>query len=1072
MSRCGYQSLFYIFFAWILAACGGGGGGGGVDASDGNISGGSTLNISPIIAGQAPYTVNADNSLTVEALVTNNSGNAVPNAQVSFETSVGKSNVTSTLTGSNGITITPALIFAGTTGSPTSGRITITAISGSSVGSISVPFQSAEDATDGGITPTPSDSTLELSFLDSTGTEYPSQQSIPFGDIVTIKATLSPKPSTSTSVQVTATQTENNITTSFGELSNSTITITPDPDPDIDNGTGEITLDTGSGSGTVSINAIFSDEVSDSEDISIISPSILIGYAQSDNSINTNTIKIDNDETLSSITLSDNGTALLQAELFIESSTGTFTSNGSRYNRYTQSAKIDYTSNCAITPDSQDPSTTKSTISYSNATTNTINGITVATYKTISCSSTDTVAATTTIDDRLLTATTAIEFEGQVADTLEFIDVKDSSGNDINNIALQGSPSGIPQSARVTFQVTDNGNPVQGIKVFFDLTNNIGGVSLSTDDPDTTTYPDGRPLSTDADGNVTVTVTSGNLPTDVAIKATIEDSSDSANDIDNTVIDTGRIITATSTALTISTGLPHQDGFSIAADSFVPNAFDYQGVPVKLTVRASDLSQQAAPNGTSINFKAENGGGQLVNEELEDATSCQLSNGACSLTWRSQDFANKPDVSRSIDNFLDTTNPISNQNIEDVDLLLGTLSNGRTIYKMLVDYADTQVRAPTTEVSINIGTYSADLTTLGVTAADLLTDATASETSVGNAFSTAIDVTSVIDTTNIAGTIGSSDFTFADAGITNAMLGNVNISTLPFSSYNSNPNDRYGLIQILAWTTGEETFTDNNSDGLFNGNMFAEEAKDLDEAFTDNNQNNSRDNEPGINVEEFEDVNDNNTYDTANGIYNGFRCDDTAIAAGHCPATNKLIDVRDDITIIAATNSVNLDVILPDTDSRYADFRDTSGTFRPLGEDRAKYTGILRPVKFGVNFTDPDKDNSIDGTLESINIQNVGGSYSFQVIIYDRNGNPPPAGTTVDVTAPTSAKLNSPLDQRVVPNQTGPYFVTISISTDPDADDNSSPLGITVTTPEVTAGDTTYPALAQTFEITITNNLP
>lgn len=1064
MLRCGYQSLFYILFAWILAACGGGGGGGGVDASDGNISTGETLDVTPIISGSAPYTIDANNSLSVSVLVTDSSGDPVSNARVSFSASVGLTNVGSTLTGADGITVTDATIFAGATGTVTAGTLSITAISGSSVGVNSVSYESAEDGDNSSTTPTPSDTTLELSFLDSNGTEYPSQQSIPFGDTVTIRATLTPKPATNVSIQISATQTENDITTTFGTLSNSTLTIVPNTDPDIDNGLGEVTLATGSGSGTVSISATLSDDVSDTENISIISPSLLIGYARSDNTIQTNTIKIDNDESLNSITLADNGTTLLQAELFIESATGTFTSNSSTYNRYTQSAKIDYTSNCAITQDSQDTSTTKSTISYSNATTNTINGITVATYKTISCTSTDTVAATTTIDGRLLTATTAIEFEDQVADTLEFIDVKDSSGNEISNIALQGSPSNIPKSARVTFKVTDNGNPVQGTKVFFELTNTIGGVSLSTDDADTVTYPDGRPLSTDADGEVTVTVNSGNLPTDVAIKATIEDSSDAANDTTNTEIDSGRIVTATSTALTLSTGLPHQGAFTMAADTPVPNAFDYQGVPVQLTVRASDLSQQAAPDGTSINFKAENGGGQLVNEDLVDTTSCQLSNGSCNITWRSQSFTNKPDVSRSIDNFLDTTNPINNQNIEDVELLLGTLPSGNTIYQTLVSYADTQVAD--NNDTVTVASVTGDLTALGITAADILAAATDNETSVGSDLSTTVDITSIIAATDIAGVIDGTTFTYADAGISTSNLQNVNIATLPFSSYNSNPNDRYGLIQVLAWATGEETFTDNNSDGLFNGDMTAEEADDLAEAFTDNNQNNQRDNEPGINVEEFEDVNNNNTYDSANGIYNGFRCDDTAIGLGHCPSTNKLIDVRDDITIIAATNSVDIATIAPNTVTTYADFRDNSSTaFRPLGSKRAQYEGMLRPVLFGVSY-------DTIGNVTDVNIDDVGGAYSFTVMVYDENGNPPPAGTTIEVDAPSSAKLASPLSQLTIPNQSVPFTFTVSVIRDEDSDDNSGTLGITVTTPAVTIGNTSYPELEELFTVGIQNNNP
>jgi hypothetical protein len=1100
MSRCGYQSLFYVLFAWILAACGGGGGG-GVDPNAGNIGGGGgQLTLTPVVnQSSIPYTVDVNNSLILNTVVTNSSGTPVSNAIVTYSVDTGSINVASTLTTATGTTSQAATITPGDSGIATQGTITITArTSDGSFGTQTVLFTSAENCDETCVvtTPTPTSTTITLAFLDSNGIAYPSQQAIPFGETITIQATVTPEQPANTSVSISALQEVSGVSSAFGRLSSSSLLLNPDNDATTDLSVGTVTLETLSTSGTATITGTLTSEILDQQTISIIEPSIIFGFANQDNSINSGTIKLNNDESLSSVTLSDGGTALLAAELFIEDAAGTFTHNSSTYNRYTQAAKIDFASICSITPDAQDSSQNKSEISYSSATeTNTINGLTTATYKTISCTDTDTVQATTTINNTQLTATTSIAFNAQVANSLEFVSVKNANGDEINNIALQGSPSTLDKSAKVTFRVRDDANLVSGVKVFFELTSNKGGVTLSTDNTDTATYPDGEPLISDANGEVTVTVNSGDLPTDIAIKATIEDpNSATTAQLENDVVDNVTLITATSTALTVSTGYPHQGGFSLAASNLVPNAYNYQGVPVTLTVRASDLSQQAAPDGTSINFKAENGGGQLVNENEQDTSSCQLSNGVCSITWRSQELTNKPDVSRAFDNFLNSS--INNMNVNQVDVLLANIS-GTSIYNRLLAYESTiegitwdhdsdtstaqvarysNIQLSTNNVSAGVFTVNLE-TELSTTSADLRAAAVLGENQVGSLLNSTINLTdgnTISDGTNfqdviiytaLNGETATTDtFTLGDIiGLTS--LASVNVSTLPYTSYTFNPNDRYGLVEILSWTTGEETFTDSNGDGLFNGNMDAEEVNDLAEPFTDNNQSGTRNTEAGINLEEFEDTNENGNFEsTGNAIYNGFRCDASAISAGHCPTTNKLIDVRDDITLIAATNTLNMASIAPGTNTSFADFRDSSGTYRPLNGQRAIYKGMLRPTSDnGLSF-----DN--DGNLTSINIDTVGGSYSFTVMLYDQNGNPPPAGTQISLTAPTSAKLSSPSGTLTVPVQSGPYTFTAVITRDPDADDNFGNLEIKTTTPSESTGTGNTGSTEQAFTVGVSNN--
>jgi hypothetical protein len=99
-------------------------------------------------------------------------------------------------------------------------------------------------------------------------------------------------------------------------------------------------------------------------------------------------------------------------------------------------------------------------------------------------------------------------------------------------------------------------------------------------------------------------------------------------------------ISTQSNLLTISTGLPDTDSFSLALAP-CPNveAFNVDGVVVNVTARLSDRFNNPVPNGTAVNFKAE--GGQIV-AQCATGIKTEPSDpdppaGSCTVKWTSSD---------------------------------------------------------------------------------------------------------------------------------------------------------------------------------------------------------------------------------------------------------------------------------------------------------------------------------------------------------------------------------------------------------------------------------------------------
>lgn len=179
--------------------------------------------------------------------------------------------------------------------------------------------------------------------------------------------------------------------------------------------------------------------------------------------------------------------------------------------------------------------------------------------------------------------------------SLQFVSVLPAS------IALRGSGgSGRQETATVIFRVVDNNNyPVGGKTVTFSLSSTLGGLTLSS----------ASAVSDPATGQVSTNVNAGIMSTAVRVIATVDG------------------VSSQSDLLTISTGLPAQDSFSLSASTHNIEGWSHDGTQTTITARLADHFHNPVPDGTAVYFTSE---GASV------APSCATVGGACSVTFTSQ----------------------------------------------------------------------------------------------------------------------------------------------------------------------------------------------------------------------------------------------------------------------------------------------------------------------------------------------------------------------------------------------------------------------------------------------------
>ncbi len=237
------------------------------------------------------------------------------------------------------------------------------------------------------------------------------------------------------------------------------------------------------------------------------------------------------------------------------------------------------------------PVTTAVTINFSSicassgkatlpASVQTVNGVATATYVDKGCASTDTITAS--VAGLAGSKTVSLTVQQPGAASIQFVSATPST------IVLKGTGGvGLSESSLVVFKVVDNNNqPINGVTVQFDLTTRVGGILL-----DGASVPVSKP--TDSNGDATVSVQSGTVPTPVWVTATM----------------TTPNLSTQSNLLRISTGRPVQDRFSLSVGSHNIEGYSFDGVTTTVGVIASDRLGNPVPDGTAVIFYAE--GGQI-----------------------------------------------------------------------------------------------------------------------------------------------------------------------------------------------------------------------------------------------------------------------------------------------------------------------------------------------------------------------------------------------------------------------------------------------------------------------------
>ena len=241
-------------------------------------------------------------------------------------------------------------------------------------------------------------------------------------------------------------------------------------------------------------------------------------------------------------------------------------------------------------------------------------GTVVTTYTNLNCDGTDTVTAISSVGSATLQASTDLSVEEPPLGALQFV----SAAPQI--LMLKGTEGAIDTAddgreigaqSVVTFSVTsDNGSALPNQQVNFELVTGDSGTGNTGNDAFLSRYT----AFTDPNGQVTTVVNPGTTATPIRVRATA-----TRNGIE---------ISAVSSRLVVTTGIPDQDSFSLSVSAFNIDGWAYDGVETDITIRAADRFNNPVPNGTALTFWAE---GAAIEP------SCVTTGGACTVKLRSQE---------------------------------------------------------------------------------------------------------------------------------------------------------------------------------------------------------------------------------------------------------------------------------------------------------------------------------------------------------------------------------------------------------------------------------------------------
>jgi len=262
-------------------------------------------------------------------------------------------------------------------------------------------------------------------------------------------------------------------------------------------------------------------------------------------------------------------------------------------NNFAEPVDIEFSSSCT--------SQTIPTATLSSPVT-TSNGVATSTYLAKGCVGADPINVTANAGGINLSATGVVNVLPADAGSIEFV----SATPEYISILGTGSIER-PENSTLVFRVLDtNGNPINNRRVDFSLNTGVGGVNFIPNF-----------AITNSEGLVQTVVNSGSVSHTIRITASITESTP--------------LISTQSSNLIISTGIPDQDSFTIAADILNAEAWDIAGTEVQITARLADAFNNPPPP-TVVYFTTE--GGSIGNSSADKQCTTDDS-GACSVTWRS-----------------------------------------------------------------------------------------------------------------------------------------------------------------------------------------------------------------------------------------------------------------------------------------------------------------------------------------------------------------------------------------------------------------------------------------------------
>ena len=264
---------------------------------------------------------------------------------------------------------------------------------------------------------------------------------------------------------------------------------------------------------------------------------------------------------------------------------------------YTGSATVGFNSPCIAAGTAQ---IRVNGTNVSSITTQT--GLATVTYVASGCSGADVITATATVSSQPLSANGTVTAAAATVGSIEFVSATP------DNIALQGTGNAAhPEASTVVFRVRDASNgPVTGATVAFSLNTSVGGIVLTT-----------ASTTSDNQGFAQTVVNAGTVATSVRVLATVTSAP--------------QAISTQSSQLTVTTGIPTDNSFSLAVGCFNIEGWDYDGTTTTVTARLGDRFQNPVPDGTAVTFTAEGGN---IQGQCQTATT-PTEGGVCTVNFRS-----------------------------------------------------------------------------------------------------------------------------------------------------------------------------------------------------------------------------------------------------------------------------------------------------------------------------------------------------------------------------------------------------------------------------------------------------